>query len=155
MDWSSVFFCFKAITNKNISHSFALYSCGCFEEIFATGIMIYFFSAHRHEAIFSTPYNGINNAERLNESMHMIEMAKMLVEMYFEHLGMPEDFNKRFKSNSMASIRLVCDNTFYLLGGEHMIVFNALKNIFMQSNIYIPEVWYCFISSAVFLYRQR
>lgn len=80
-------------------------------------------------------YIGINNAVRLNENQHMMEMAAMLAEMHFHKMGMPEDFMKRFASNAKRSIRAICDSTFELLGGEQAVLFGALERIFSKCKI--------------------
>lgn len=80
-------------------------------------------------------YEGINNAERLNENRNMLEMAAMLAEMYFRETGMTEDFCKRFWQNAGQSIKAVSDSTFYLLGGKQMVILKVMEQIFSKCSI--------------------
>ncbi len=80
-------------------------------------------------------YTEIDNAERLNENRRMLEMAVEMTKMYFQKTGMPEDFIARFMHNAQRSIQEISDNTFYLLGGERMVVLKVLKRIFDEAKI--------------------
>lgn len=80
-------------------------------------------------------YNGFAGAERLNENSHMLEMAALLVEKYFKDIGMPEDFLRRFHKNAVYSIKTIIDDTFFLLGGEQMIVYKIFERLFLKCSI--------------------
>ena len=80
-------------------------------------------------------YAEMDNAERLNENRRMLEMAAIMTEMYFRETDMPEDFVLHFIRNVQRSIQEICDNTFYLLGGERMVVLKILKRIFDKAKI--------------------
>lgn len=81
------------------------------------------------------PYKDINNAERLNENRRMVEMAAWLIEMYFQEIGMSEEFIGRFHNNASRSIKGICDDTFTLLGGEQMVVRKVMERIFEKCKI--------------------
>lgn len=83
-------------------------------------------------------YQDINNAERLNENCHMIEMAAELAEKYFGKAGMQEDFISRFKKNAGRSIKKITDDTFYLLGGEQMVAIKVMERVFLKYHIRKP-----------------
>ncbi len=74
-------------------------------------------------------YRNINNAVRLNENRHMIEMAFVLLETYFRERGLTEEFINKCAKNAGFSIESLCSNTFALLGGEEMIVQKAVSNL--------------------------
>lgn len=80
-------------------------------------------------------YAEMDNAERLNENRRMLEMAAIMSEMYFREIDMPEDFVVHFIHNVQRSIQDISDNTFYLLGGEKMVVLKILKGIFDKAKI--------------------
>lgn len=82
-----------------------------------------------------TCYQGINNAERLNENRCMILMAAELARIYFSEMGMPGEFIENFVRNAGMSIRLICDDTFYLLGGEQMVMLKVVERVFSKCSI--------------------
>lgn len=88
-------------------------------------------------------YGGINNAERLIESRYMIEMAAILAKMYFEYIHMPEDFISSFVSNVTKSIQNVCDNTYFILGGEEILVQQAAEKVFSDCKIRKATYYKC------------
>ncbi len=80
-------------------------------------------------------YGGINNAVRLNENRHMIEMAFVLLETYFRERGLMEEFINKCAKNAEFSIESLCSNTFALLGGEEMIIQKAVSNLLRTCRI--------------------
>ncbi len=80
-------------------------------------------------------YNGFGGAERLNENSHMFEMATLLVGKYFKDIGMSEDFLQCFHKNAIYSIKTITDDTFFLLGGEQMIVYKVFERLFLKCSI--------------------
>lgn len=80
-------------------------------------------------------YQGVSNAERLNENHHMIEMAMVLAEKYFRDIGMFDDFLKKFHKNAGLSIKAVTEETFLLLGGEQMAVYKVMERLFSKCRI--------------------
>lgn len=100
-------------------------------------------------------YEGINNSARLNENRHMLEMAAILSEMFFQKEGMPQEFVERFHKNSGRSITAVTESTFCLLGGENMLILKVMERIFSECNIRIAQYrevsWY----QCEWKYRQE
>ncbi len=84
-------------------------------------------------------YQGINNSARLNENRHMLEMAAVLSKMFFQKIGMPQEFVERFVNNSRRSITAIAESTFCLLGGEQMLILQALERIFAKCAIRIAR----------------
>ncbi len=80
-------------------------------------------------------YGGINNAARLNENRHMIEMVCILLERYLREGGLTEEFIGRFKRAAELSIESLCSNTFALLGGEEMIIQKAVSDLLKTCHI--------------------
>lgn len=80
-------------------------------------------------------YGGINNAVRLNENRHMVEMVCILLERYLREGGLTEEFIGRFKRAAELSIESLCSNTFALLGGEEMIIQKAVSNLLRTCRI--------------------
>lgn len=80
-------------------------------------------------------YGSINNAVRLNENRHMIEMALVLLETYFRERGLTEEFINKCAKNAEFSIESLCSNTFALLGGEEMIVQKAVSELVKKCSI--------------------
>lgn len=100
-------------------------------------------------------YDGISNSTRLNENRHMLEMAAILSEMFFQEEGMPQEFVERFHKNSGRSITAVTESTFCLLGGENMLILKVMERIFSECSIRIAEYqgvsWY----QCEWKYRQE
>lgn len=100
-------------------------------------------------------YDGISNSARLNENRHMLEMAAILSEMFFQEEGMPQEFVERFHKNSGRSITAVTESTFCLLGGENMLILKVMERIFSECNIRIAQYrevsWY----QCEWKYRQE
>ena len=86
-------------------------------------------------------YTEINNAERLKENVHMLEMAAVLAEMYFQEIELPEKFLVQFYSNTQKAVKKISDDTFCLLGGEKMVLLKLLENIF--AHCFVREAEYC------------
>lgn len=80
-------------------------------------------------------YRSINNAERLNENRNMIEMAYILLEMYFRESGLTEEFIEQCHEAAALGIESLCSNTFSLLGGEQMVVETAMQEIVKKCKI--------------------
>ncbi len=80
-------------------------------------------------------YEGVSNSARLNENYHMLEMAAILSEMFFQEAGMPQMFITRFSRNAEQSIKTVTESTFCLLGGENMLLLKAMERIFSECDI--------------------
>lgn len=103
-------------------------------------------------------YAGIDNAERLNENRIMMEMAAEMVKAYFQKAGMGEEFIGCFVRNAQSSIQEISDSTFYLLGGERMVVLKVLKGIFSGAKIrraYYKENGYASFYGFSDKYRQE
>lgn len=83
------------------------------------------------EYVYGEEQNGI----RLKENRDMMEMAAILTEMYFDDIGLSDSFMSSFRNNAKQSIQSICDSTFYLLGGENMIIINVLEKIFSACSI--------------------
>ncbi|MBD5503560.1 MAG: hypothetical protein HDR09_07405 [Lachnospiraceae bacterium] len=90
-------------------------------------------------------YGEINNSARLNENQYMLKMAAELSKMFFQKIGMSQEFVEHFSCNSKRSIKAITESTFCLLGGEKMLIMKALEKIFMECNIrkakYQREFW--------------
>lgn len=74
-------------------------------------------------------YVNINNAARLNENRHMIEMSYILLERYLRENNLTEEFISRCNNAATLSIESLCSNTFSLLGGEEMVVQKAVHDL--------------------------
>jgi len=76
-------------------------------------------------------YEGVSNSARLNENYHMLEMATILSEMFFQEVGMSQEFITRFSRNAEQSIKTVTESTFCLLGGREYVALEGYgKNFF-------------------------
>lgn len=80
-------------------------------------------------------FDEINNAGRLNENCHMLEMASRLTEMYFQEIGMSENFVKQFSMKAGKSIKAISDSTFCLLGGKENILIKILEAMYLRGNL--------------------
>lgn len=80
-------------------------------------------------------YDGIDNAERLNENRYMLEMACFMAEKYFENIRLTGEYIEKYHEYAMKSIEKACNNTYALLGGEKMILYKAMKNVLKTCKI--------------------
>lgn len=80
-------------------------------------------------------YVDINNAVRLNENRHMVEMTNILLKTYFRERELTEEFISKCARNAELSIESLCSNTFALLGGERMIVQKAISDLVRKCSI--------------------
>ncbi len=80
-------------------------------------------------------YIDINNAARLNENRHMVELAYILLERYLREMDLTEEFISKCARNAELSIESLCSNTFALLGGEQMIVQKAVSELVRKCKI--------------------
>lgn len=74
-------------------------------------------------------YMNINNAARLNENRHMIEMSYILLGRYLRENNLTEEFISKCSNAATLSIESLCSNTFSLLGGEEMVVQKAVHEV--------------------------
>lgn len=80
-------------------------------------------------------YIDINNAARLDENRHMVELAYILLERYLRERDLTEEFISKCARNAELSIESLCSNTFALLGGERMIVQKAISDLVRKCSI--------------------
>lgn len=80
-------------------------------------------------------YIDINNAARLDENRHMVELAYILLERYLRERDLTEEFISKCARNAELGIESLCSNTFALLGGEQMIVQKAVSELARKCNI--------------------
>lgn len=80
-------------------------------------------------------YQGIGNAERLDENRCMLEMAAWLAEEYFRYIGLQDSFISDFHRNADKSIEEVMDATFYLLGGGQMLLTKVMERISVKAKV--------------------
>lgn len=100
-------------------------------------------------------YQGISNAERLNENRCMLEMAECLTESYFHFLGMQETFLNEFCQYARKSIHEVIDATFYLLGGGQMVFLKAIERVLLKAKVRKAYYQTNFGRYTAIMYQQR
>lgn len=100
-------------------------------------------------------YDGISNSARLNENRHMLDMAAVLSEMFFQEVGMPQEFVERFHKSSGRSITAITESTFCLLGGENMLLLKAIERIFSGCSIRIAKYQWESWNRLEWKYRQE
>lgn len=100
-------------------------------------------------------YQGISNAENLNENRCMLEMAECLTESYFHFLGMQETFLNEFYQYARKSIHEVIDATFYLLGGGQMVFLKAIERVLLKANVRKAYYQENFGRYTAIMYQQR
>ncbi len=80
-------------------------------------------------------YQGIDNAERLNENICMLRMAEEIVNMFFQDIGLAEKFLSDFNKNAEESIKALGDDTYILLGGESMALLKVAENVLQKGKL--------------------
>lgn len=100
-------------------------------------------------------YEGVSNSARLNENYHMLEMAAILSEMFFQEVGMSQEFITRFSRNAEQSIKTVTESTFCLLGGENMLLLKAMERIFSECDIRVAPYQRELLSFNEWKYQQE
>ena len=80
-------------------------------------------------------YQGINNAERLNENINMLRMSQELAAMFFQDIGMSEEFVRNFNTCAEDSIKALGESTYVLLGGESMALSKVAENVLQKCRL--------------------
>lgn len=80
-------------------------------------------------------YQGIANAERLQENRCMLEMAVWMTGEYFHGVGIEDAFISDFHEKAEKSIEEAMDDTYYLLGGGQMILQKVMEHILLKARI--------------------
>lgn len=80
-------------------------------------------------------YQGIGNAERLNENIYMLRMAEEIVTMFFRDIGLPEKYLSDFNKSAEESIKALGDDTYILLGGESMALLKVAENVLQKGKL--------------------
>lgn len=80
-------------------------------------------------------YQGINNSERLNENINMLRMSQELAAMFFQDIGMSEEFVRNFNTCAEDSIKALGESTYVLLGGESMALSKVAENVLQKCRL--------------------
>lgn len=80
-------------------------------------------------------YQGINNAERLNENINMLRMSQELAAMFFQDIGMSKEFVRNFNTCAEDSIKALGESTYVLLGGESMTLSKVAENVLQKCRL--------------------